>query len=82
MDKKLEHEKARIDALIDELSELMDRVCELQREIGDRLREFSFTAPLEGQEGSAATEELQAKAKRAIQKIFRLVKGGDPLGPV
>jgi hypothetical protein len=81
MHEKLGHEKAIIDALIDEFSELLDRVYELQREIGDRLRAFSHTAPLEGQEGSEATKELQAKAKRTIQKIFRLAKGGDPLGP-
>lgn len=82
MDKKLEQEKTKIDALIDQFSELMDRVYELQREISDRLFAFSLEAPLEGQEGSAATEELQAKMKRAVQKILRLAKGGDRQGPV
>ena len=82
MDEELEREKAKIDVLIDEFSELMDRVYELHREIGERLYEFSSTAPLNGQEGKAATEELQAKARRAIGKIRRLAGGGDPHGPV
>lgn len=82
MDEELQREKARIEALIDEFSELMDRVYGLQGEIGERLRVFSNTAPAESQEGRAATEELQAKAGRTIGKIRRLAGGGDPRGPV
>ena len=81
MDKELEHEKAAIDALITEFGEQVDRVNELQREIGDRLRAFSKTAPQQGASGKAATEELQDKARRAISRILRLTAGGDPRGP-
>lgn len=81
MDEDLKREKARIDGLIDEFSELMDRVYEMQREIGERLRVFSNIAPA-SQEGRAATEELQAKMRRTIGKITRLAAGGDPHGPV
>jgi hypothetical protein len=82
MDEELEREKAKIDVLIDEFSELMDRVYGLQREISERLRVFSDAAPGKSQEGRAATEELQAKARRIIGKIGRLAAGGDPRGPV
>jgi hypothetical protein len=81
MDKELEHEKAAIDALITEFNEQMDRVNDLQREIGDRLRAFSKAAPQQGASGEAATEELQYKARRAISRILRLATRGDPRGP-
>jgi len=81
MDKELEDEKAAIDALITEFSEQMDRVNDLQREIGDRLRAFSEAAPQQGASGEAATKELQDKVRRAISKTRRLAAGGDPCGP-
>jgi len=75
MDEELQRERARIDALIDEFSELMDRVYALQREIGARLLEFSRTSTCAGREGELATEELRAKARRTFEKIQRLAHG-------